>query len=894
MKKIFLNTILFICLSFVLNAQQNLAKTIASKLDARSKLLPIEKLYLNFDKPYYLSGDTIWFKTYLLNASLQANAISKKVYIELVNDSNQVKERKSLLIVNGVAWGDFALKDIPQGNYIIRAYTNLQQNFKDDYFFIKQFNIGQSNESSWLLSSTQQIENKGSSKNLNFTAKLTSLKNTPIGFKDVYVTLMNGKKNLFKNSLQTSVDGVLKASFKIEDEGMNNNMQVIIQDKLNKTQKVIIPITQPSPDKIDLQFLPEGGDMVNGINGKIAFKATGEDGRGVNIKGKIFNGKNEVVVNFESQHNGMGSFYLLPATGENYVAKVSMPNTSIQSFNLPIVKKEGTALRIDNYSNLDSIYVYIRATESIRTDKLYSLIAQNENNTVYATNISLKNGFYNTRLAKKSFPDGITHFTVFDSDFLPLNERLIMTGALEKVNMLVSSSKNEFEPLDSIAIQLRLTDQNNLPLSNGSYSVSVTDDNQIKLEDYPSTIFSHYLLTSSLKGNIEEPEWYFRDKSPVTQLALDHLLLTQGWVGYHWESMLIDSQFPKFKPETSIAINGRLNTVLNSPLPNRKVNLLSLGKVVIFQDTISNKEGLFSFNDLPPLDSVAYLIKAKTANNKSSAAIITVNEFIPTLLKAPFNQKIKPWYVNSDPITFNYAKTVKQRVLAYTKKYNQLREVVILGKKTFTPAGSIEEIPLKRHITEAELKKVPRRTLLELLREKVPGFGVVPRFYIESPMFGAFADVLIDGLSTKLLGENDFDASNRFLFSFMNAEDIKDVKAFRGSGAAFLLITTRSGAGPFIRRTPGVYVYRPIPFAIPKTFYSPKYAVKPTESISDTRATLFWEPNLIPDQDGKISFSFYASEKPTTYTVIIEGTDFNGKFAYQKSTITIKNKTESK
>ncbi|RYG07462.1 MAG: hypothetical protein EOO07_27365, partial [Chitinophagaceae bacterium] len=196
-------TIIFmLCICSALKAQQK--NTLLAKIDAHHNILPKEKLYLSFDKPYYLSGDTLWVKTYVLNANLQADAISKLVYVELVNDSNQVKERKSLLIDNGVAWGDFVLKDIPQGNYIIRGYTNLQQNFKDDYFFIRQFFIGRPNEKSWLLSSTQQIENSGTAKNLNLTVKLTSLKNAAIGLKDVQLTLISGRKSLFKSNLQTS------------------------------------------------------------------------------------------------------------------------------------------------------------------------------------------------------------------------------------------------------------------------------------------------------------------------------------------------------------------------------------------------------------------------------------------------------------------------------------------------------------------------------------------------------------------------------------------------------------------------------------------------------------------------------------------------------------------
>src|SRR5690606_27501803 len=43
-----------------------------------------------------------------------------------------------------------------------------------------------------------------------------------------------------------------------------------------------------------------------------------------------------------------------------------------------------------------------------------------------------------------------------------------------------------------------------------------------------------------------------------------------------------------------------------------------------------------------------------------------------------------------------------------------------------------------------------------------------------------------------------------------------------GIDYAYLEITTRNGKGPFIKKTPGVYLYRPLPFTFPKKFYRPR------------------------------------------------------------------------
>jgi hypothetical protein len=65
--------------------------------------------------------------------------------------------------------------------------------------------------------------------------------------------------------------------------------------------------------------------------------------------------------------------------------------------------------------------------------------------------------------------------------------------------------------------------------------------------------------------------------------------------------------------------------------------------------------------------------------------------------------------------------------------------------------------------------------------------------------------------------------------------------------------------------------------------------------LPDTRSTIDWEPNVITGPNGKATLSFYAADKPATYTVVIEGSDGNGNIGYKLEKITIsKQKTDTK
>jgi hypothetical protein len=114
--------------------------------------------------------------------------------------------------------------------------------------------------------------------------------------------------------------------------------------------------------------------------------------------------------------------------------------------------------------------------------------------------------------------------------------------------------------------------------------------------------------------------------------------------------------------------------------------------------------------------------------------------------------------------------------------------------------------------------------------------------------------------------------------------DFKDVEF---DTYAFIEITTRTGHGPFMKVTPGTYLYKPLAFTMPKQFYSPKYTVsnKNTAIGTDMRSTIFWEPNIITDTAGKATVSFYSADKTADYSVIMEGTDMSGGLGFGKKEI---------
>lgn len=925
--------LLFYCILLILTSERLNAQnpSLTQKINNYQTVFPKEKLFLSFDKPNYKAGDTLWFKSFLLNGNHTASTITDKIYVELFNDSSEFIGNRVIALNQGLGYGDFALKsNLPDGTYTIRAYSNWQQNFGSEYFFQKSFSIGNIGENTWLLSAYQKVKTISKKQILDLKVRITNTKNEAAGLRDVEIYLMKDKNSIAKADFQTTLNGLIETQIPLPDYTPNSNYSLYLVDKKDKNKKASLPVITDENDKIDLQFMPEGGYMVNGIYGKVAFKAIGVDGMGINVSGKIVNNKNEFVANLNTIHKGMGSFYLLPQKGETYSA-IYILNGKEERINLPEAKEEGTTLRIDHLSKPDSVLIYVKASEAKREDRNYQLIAKTTGEYTSVIPVNLKNGFANFKLPKKMFPDGIVHFTLFSPNEVALNERQAFLNHNMKIDLQVKTAFSEYTTRDSIDLTLTAMAEDGLPLS-GAFSISVTDDQKVKQNNDDENILSYFLLQSEIKGNIEDAGWYFNGPDSLKQLALDHLLLTQAWIGYKWEEILKTVPVPGFKAEKDNLIEGKVLGFLNRPLPNINLKLLALGKTMFVADTVSNKEGKFLFKDLPILDSVAYSIKIKNAKGNTSDATIIVDEFIPTKENITF-KRIMPWYVNSDSTTLlNYFKLANQRKQIDQNRVklegNMLEEVEIINKareKSFVEKTAWDAKFYKK-ISKDELSKNPRKNLLDLLKEQIPGFGISTswsssctgrynrhKFYNYVIGGRLVSHVMIDKVNTHMVATgiaDNFNESmtgrsmtdsldavfpvNEFIFNTLKAEDIVDIVVYKGCAYFYLDITTRSGKGPWIAPAKGVYVHKPLPIYLPKEFYSPKYAIDKSSLIPDLRSTIFWDANVVTDENGKAKLSFYAADQPGTYTIKVEGTDMNGRFGYKKSTIHIKPKTESK
>ena len=892
-------------------AQSEIGSIVAS-MDTLHNRMPAEKLYIHFDKPYYSTGDTIWFKAYLFTADfLRASEGSGIVYLELANDTNKVLLQRMLPIQNGLANGSIVLnkEDVPEGSYTIRAYTNLMRNFGEDRVFKKNLYISGAAAQNWLVNFNPTLTPKAGKDSLQLAMQFNQFDKRALGMHEMELRVLEGRRTLFRDKVQTDVEGKLDVNFTLPEKADVKNVSIVVSDPRDPKHTMTIPIRVSRPENTDLQFMPEGGNLVAGIPSVIGFKAIREDGKGVELSGKVFRDGQEVAV-FNSSYKGMGSFELTPKSGETYTAKVVL-NGVEKSFPLPAVKVLGTAIRVINSPGSDSVEVVISSNLLVATvPASYYLIAQSRGIICYGAVIRFsENNSIRKKIAKNLFPTGITRFTLLSADHQPLNERISFMEHHDNLNITINPAKPAYTTRDSIALEIAVKDQQGNPVK-GNFSMAVTDDSQVKTDSLGNNILIDLLLRSDLKGSIEDPGHYFQQtKQAATDLDL--LMLTQGWVGYEWKD-IFNPPVPQYQAESEFVVKGRVSNVFNKGTAGTPIRLLSVRPFMII-DTLTHKDGSFRFSGFPQTDSLAFIIQAKNKNDKSFNIGVEIDEF-----KSPaFNtgiQRFMPWYVNSDPSIVKYITTTldqHREQLNLPPGTNMLdivsitRKKIIKGSYNLNGEGGADII-----LDEADIKKEGSMSLYELLKKRFPS--------IEKKMIreGIFRYVLskltiylvLDSEVPPYLGPLNLEGTD-FYMNYFNAEDIRGIEIMSSNkfemaynkdivstkmwakwdeAPMYIHITTRSGKGSFTRKIQGVDLYKPMPFASTKQFYSPRYSITDKADGKDQRSTIHWEPNIMTDNEGKAVISFYSADNPGTYSIMMEGSDMNGSIGRQTGTITIK------
>ncbi|MBO7592112.1 MAG: hypothetical protein J6T00_01900 [Bacteroidaceae bacterium] len=139
--------LLLVLLALPIHAQSEETARILSYLQKAmnfNKVVPQEKVYLHFDNMGYFENETLWFKAYVTRTyDGHLSDLSKVLYVELLNPSGDiVKTCKYPIDSLGVSHGEMKLDSLlTSGYYEVRAYTRYMTNWGTNAVFSRVFPV---------------------------------------------------------------------------------------------------------------------------------------------------------------------------------------------------------------------------------------------------------------------------------------------------------------------------------------------------------------------------------------------------------------------------------------------------------------------------------------------------------------------------------------------------------------------------------------------------------------------------------------------------------------------------------------------------------------------------------------------------------------------------------
>lgn len=644
--------------------------------------------------------------------------------------------------------------------------------------------------------------------------------------------------------------------------------------------------TQDLSVTYDVQFFPEGGHLVKGLESKVAFRAVDKHGKGQKFEGTVLNQRNDTVAHIYTHKFGIGTFYLTPVQGDTYRAVLHGSEGQVITRNLPAAQDRGLVMHLAE-AGPEELLVTVRTMPSavaLEPQAVY-LLAHTRHETKVADMRLLDNqGEASFRVAKNLLGEGISHFTVFNGAKQPLGERLYFKRPQQGLRIAAGTNREHFAVRSPVMLDVISQDLVGTVMA-ADMSVAVYKADSLQTGGGPD-IMSYLWLTSDLKGTVESPEYYFTQRGAEADIALDNLMLTHGWRRFRWENM---AEQPSLGLSHVPEYNGHLirakvtNSHTGKPAPGVLTFLSSPSRTISLYNSRSNQKGEVLFdvkNYYGPRDLViqaatggdtTYRIQVENPFSDAASTFQLPRFDLPErlqqqLLGNSIHLQVQNYHVS--PAAYK----LKAPAVDSTAFYGTPDRVFHLDAYTRFPV--MEEV-MREYVQPVMVRKRQGRFQFYVLD------GPRKTFMQEEPL------VLLDGVpvlnTDKIMA---FDPRKIKRLDVISQKYYHGIKDYSG----IVSYVTYSGdlAGFEVNADALMVEYEGMQQQ--REFYSPQYDhPQLLESrVPDLRNLLYWSPNLKTNEQGRQQVKFYTSDQAGTYVVEVQGLSKDGKAGSARYTFEVK------
>ena len=702
---------------------------------------------------------------------------------------------------------------------------------------------------------------------------------------NLHITLYDKKGNLKDQKLLHIENGVGAGSFKIDSTFTDNEYYIKASTNWMKNfkedesylQKFTIIKKEPKVEKsldpkYDIQFLPESGHLLEAIENTIGVAIKDVKNNGVKIKeGKVFDNEKNLTNIFKTNSLGIGSFDFIHEEGKNYTAEITLMDDTKIIKEIPLAEKRGVILSVYN-PNTTFVSIFIKTNTNSLPDlvnKEYTLFIHNTSKTIKQVfTFNKETTEYNINLNSRKIDSGINIVTIFDENNKPIAERLFFNYKKDIFKKsLITANKHIDSDSTSITISKNSSNSDTYYLS-----ASILPE---KAKNYrpDNNIASKFLIKPFINGEIENPEYYFKDINRKKLMNLDLLLLTQGWSKYSWSNVFKSAPKEIFENEKGISIKGNItsskeaNTIF---LFSKENNLMETAPI------INNK---FKFSGLYIKENSKISLSTKQGKK------IKQDKFYAQYFPVKINDKINPSNINTSnnkilDSNIDYGKFIGDGLV-------ELDEITIKSKEKKSKNKFMIVGPSRSY--KIDENSVQSLNIFTFIRQK--GFRVNEsngNYTIYSGR-GTISLTATKPTQVYFNGSLIQDDTGYNALQELDMLTLKDFEEIVVSKTGFGEIHLYSSPGFYKSRSKNRFSEKTIPlgYATEKEYYQPQYANYYGDFYQEN-GVINWKSNIIIDNKAKDT-SFNILNLGQKYIrVHLEGISAEGKIILEDKIIELK------
>lgn len=587
---------LFTCILFFVSlfiyGQENI---VLSRLyNEKLKGLPVkQRLFLHLNKTKYRDTDTIWFKGYSVQGPLQqASDISQTMIVALLNSKKEVVKSSQFLIFDGTAEGQIPISSsVGEGKFELVAYGSNMLNQPLDYMFRTSIEVVASKKNKYNFSFGFNRAFYKPDDQVEMQVFTYDKYYQPYQNMDFKYSIFDGDYKLDGGKMKSNDQGLSFLHFSYPSQQRSNlpltiQFQTISAETPYRENTYALSLQQA----IDVQLLPEGGDLVAGLMQIVAFRSVDDHGVPIDISGDIIDSQGTIVTSFNTAHQGMGKFMMIPNVGEKYRMLIKNPLDCAQKIEFPVVLEKGFALSYLGSQNENVIFKVAKNFDGVVD---VTAVWQMDGFVLGTQSIKLDNEKMFS-FSKKDLPNGIAKLTLFDKGGEPFAERLIFISPKSNAKVDLHLNAKTMVARGKGVVDLRVMSKDSLPVK-ANLSLAVTHISEGIHSFLPIPDIRDYcIFRSELSSAVYHPEQYFDVKvnEKLNEYRSDLLMLTHGWRKFNWyyelcHKLKADYAYYNYDLYRGMVTKGKKG------VPYAPIDVLSLGRSITMSESKTDENGRF-------------------------------------------------------------------------------------------------------------------------------------------------------------------------------------------------------------------------------------------------------------------------------------------------------------